>query len=333
MKLDATVLLIFSTAFLFSSSAVLSKSKGTLKVNEFDYKRANALGFKTSYPQDGPYVEVTANNTKYNRVLELHTDTQIIAETHATCSNKGKVSSLSVLAGSGPKQKVKGRSFRNDQWQLIIPRNDFKALKPIQQCNISAKDLAAKHKLKLADVVKKGFVVTLPRKLKVQSTLVCEGKGLQRGSIKSKSIDVDAHIVCAPNPLAGRSKSKTSTKSADPKKAKVIKVFESAVVNATAQCPSKVEVNADLIFKKPGKVSIQWFGAGGYKSAKKEIAVNRSGKKSVKHIWNIEKPKSINSLKSNTNKNQLTGWVRLEVTHTIKQGIARAKKNMEKQTR
>jgi hypothetical protein len=151
------------------------------------------------------------------------------------------------------------------------------------------------------------------------------------------NIDVDAYVVCKDNPMAGRAKKgKPKTRPADkPNQGKATSAFQTAKVtmrNATqtTQCPAKVQLSAELEFTSAGQVTAQWYASGGYRSPAQKISSNEKGKKRIQHTLLVDKPKSSNTqLSSRPTDNIQSGWARLVVTHSVKQGMARTNKKWQ----
>lgn len=311
------------------TSAGLAESQGgSSSLIGYEYQRWNQAGMETSYPEDGPYVEVSAGNLEYDRLLDLHTDTQVLVYGYALCNRGASRRRLSAGAGSGP--RYRGSDLRGQwPWALSVPRADFTAFDPVQQCNDSARDFSRRSGKSLDQVIREGFAVRIPRALRASSSHQCAGKGLRRGTLESSSVDLDAWIHCLPNPDARGARSGTPTtrparRDGQDGSVSVTSSFAGAEVRISharqaTQCPAKVQLEADLEFAAAGPVVAQWHASGGYRSPAQTFDVKGPGRTSIQHTLLVESPKgSATDLAATGVDSTVNGWARLVITHEVR---------------
>lgn len=323
--LAVSILVILSG--IWAAVPAVSQAAGNASLIAFEYQRWSAAGMDTRYPEDGPYVEVSATNLAYDRALDLQSDTQVLVYGYALCGRNRTRRDLSVRAGSGP--EYGGPDLRGQwPWVLAVPRADFMALDPVRQCNDSASDFSRRTGRPLADILQEGFAVRIPRALNAQASYRCEGSGLRRGTLEQDSVELDAWIHCLPNATAGRARAGRPTIRAggrdEPGPSEEIRSFAGAQVSIagarqTVQCPASVELKAQLEFAAAGRVVAQWHASGDYRSPAQTFEVRGPGKTDIQHTLLVEPPKgSTTALAIAPADASLKGWARLHVDYEVR---------------
>lgn len=296
----------------------------------FQYQRWNQAGLDTRYPEDGPYVRVSARNLTYDRVLDRQSDTQALVYGYPLCGRGSSRRNLSARIGAGP--VASGAELQNHwPWRLVVPRAQFDALAPVQQCNDSALDLSRSSGRPLQEILQEGFAVRLPRALTASARFTCDGSGLRRSRQMNHSVELDAWIHCTPNPLAGRARSTTpGTRGRSPDRsatsAPAVHTVESVDVtiadsHQATQCPARVRLEAALQFAGPGKVEAQWHASGDYRSPAQTFDVKGPGSTTIQHTLLVEPPRgSTTAVRAMTDDDTIKGWAMLVVTYEVRSG-------------
>lgn len=316
----------FVALMLFGPAAAQASDDSSLI--QYPYQRWNQAGLGTKYPEDGPYIQVSASNMTYDRVLNRQSDTQVLVYGYPLCGRRFNRTNLSARVGTGPASS--GADLMSHwPWKLALPRADFDDLEPVRQCNESALDHSRSSGRPLQEILQEGFAVRIPRAVRASSRFTCEGRGLRRSELKGGAVDLDAWIHCMPNPTAGRARSGTPiTRGRSPERSDgdAIHGFAGAQVSIAdshqaSQCPARVLLKAELEFAAPGEVVAQWHTSGDYRSPAQTFDVKGPGSTSIEHSLLIEPPKgTATALASATDDDRITGWAMLVVTYEVRSG-------------
>ena len=210
---------LVSLAIAIPQTTTLAKSNASMKVEQAKYTKVTDQGYGPTYPAGGPIYEVYAegSSTKYTHEANTHKNRKVHLDYTASCSNKGKLSSIQLRVGETYISHSGGGGFKSGKYWLEIPYAEMPSINAKKYCNDQAKTYSLEKNIPLEKVVQKGFVMKLPGVFEAKGTAFCNAR-IGKGGVKSATTKLDAWVVCKPNPKARkpRASTKTSSKSSEP---------------------------------------------------------------------------------------------------------------------
>ena len=330
--------LLILLSLIFSADNVLAKSNASMDVKKAKYIKVTKPGYGPTYPTPGPVIEVYAegSSAEYTHIANTHKPLKIHLGYTASCSNRGKLTGVTIKVGETSQSMGGGGGFKSNEPWIELPFSEFSAIKAKKLCNEQAKTLSLEKNLPLEKIVQKGFAMKLSNVVQASGTAYCKAAGLGKGGVKSDNAKLDAWVVCKPNPKARKPRASKSTKTTKhtPDPGKATTNFKSASFKAnknkfSSKCPTSIVYTGNIQASGKGSIEYQWIGNSNYKSPVKTVKFNSAGKKEFKWTRSIKKPEKSKSRAvsaANTDPNKLKGWMALKVTYRIKNKMASAKK-------
>lgn len=192
--------------------------KASASLEPASYPRWNKSALGTTYPEDGPIIEVYAKGVsdRYSVVADQTRMRKAAVNYKASCNDCNNcVKTVSV--DGGPMYPDTKKSKKGKQIWLDVPYSSMKKLDPVGLCNREAETIAAAQNMKLTDVVRKGFAVKVDKSLRASANTTCKYQkgGFASSKNKGAYTDLDTWVMCNPNPDArsnGGARQTTSTR-------------------------------------------------------------------------------------------------------------------------